>query len=304
MESVLITGGAGLIGQHLTKVLLEKGYDVAVLSRQRSKNNNAEIPTYYWDIDKNEIDKEALSSCDYIIHLAGANIGEKRWTDKRKQQISDSRTRSAELILQNINKQDHQLKAFISSSAVGYYGALTSEKIFDETDAPAEDFLGEVCKKWEQSADRFSGIGARVVKIRTGIVLSEKGGALSRLSLPARFGLGSAIGDGKQYLPWIHIEDLCNIYLSAIEHTEMKGSYNAVAPEHVTNYDFAKKVAKTLKKPFWLPKIPPLMIKLLFGEMSAMLLNGSRVSPEKMESTGFRFSFARIDAALNNLINK
>lgn len=301
MAKVLITGGAGYIGRHLTKVLLEKGYHVAVLSRQRNTKNNAEIPTFYWDVNKNEIDPEALSSCDYIIHLAGANIGEKRWTNKRKQQISDSRIRTAELILQNVNRHDHHLRAFISSSAVGYYGAISSAKLFKETDLPGEDFLGEVCKKWELTADHFSQIGARVVKIRTGIVLSEKGGAFARLSLPARYGLGFAIGNGRQYLPWIHIEDLCNIYLRAIENTELEGPYNAVAPEHITNKEFARKIAQHFKKTFWLPNIPGIFIKLVLGEMAAMLLKGSRVSSRKIESTGFKFKFPGLDSALDDL---
>ena len=301
MAKVLITGGTGLIGQHLSRKLLRNGYDVVVLSRHRSKNNDADIPVYYWDIDKNEIDREALNSCDYIIHLAGVNIGEKRWTDQRKIQISKSRIKSAEFILQNINKKDHNLKAFISASAIGYYGSITSDKVFDEADSFAEDFLGNTCNQWEQSADRFSDFGTRVVKVRTGIVLSKKGGVLSRFSIPAKTGLGSAIGDGKQYLPWIHIEDLCNIYMCAIQNSNMKGAYNAVAPEHITNNEFVRKISERLKRPFWLPNIPSRVIKLMFGEMSVMLLNGSRVSSERIIAAGYKFNFSTIDGALQNL---
>ncbi|MDA3823670.1 MAG: TIGR01777 family oxidoreductase [Bacteroidales bacterium] len=301
MEKVLITGGTGLIGKYLCGILIEKGYEVAILSRQSSKNNTNGIQSYSWDIDKNEIDLEAINSCDHIIHLAGVNIGEKRWTTQRKQQIIESRTKSAEIIFRNIDKQEHKLKTFISSSAIGYYGAITSDTIFNETALSAEDFLGTTCNLWEQSADKFGDIGLRVVKIRTGIVLSEKGGALSKFSLPAKLGVGSAIGNGKQYLPWIHIEDLCRIYLSAIENVEISGSYNAVAPEHITNKEFARKVSNTLKKPFWIPNIPTLLIRLLFGEMSAMLLHGSRVSSEKIESSGYKFSFPALDTALQDL---
>jgi len=301
MAKVLITGGTGLIGQHLSRKLFKNGYDVVVLSRHRSKNNDAEIPVYYWDIDKNEIDQEALNSCDYIIHLAGVNIGEKRWTDQRKLQISKSRIKSAEFILQNIDNKDHNLKAFISASAIGYYGSITSDKVFDETDPCAEDFLGNTCNQWEQSADRFGDLGIRVVKIRTGIVLSKKGGVLSRFSIQAKTGLGSAIGDGKQYLPWIHIEDLCNIYMSAIQNTNMKDAYNAVAPEHITNNEFVRKVSERLKRPFWLPNIPSILIRLIFGEMSVMLLNGSRISSERIEATGYKFCFPTIDGALQDL---
>jgi len=301
MEKVLITGGTGLVGQHLCRKLLENNYDVAVLSRHRSKNKDAEIPVYYWDIDKNEIDQEALNSCDYIIHLAGANIGEKRWTDQRKQQISKSRIKPAELILQNINKQDHKLKAFISASAIGYYGSTTTDKVFDESDPYAEDFLGHTCNLWEQSADRFGDYGIRVVKIRTGIVLSKEGGVLSRFSIPVKAGLGSAIGNGEQYFPWIHMEDLCNIYLSAIQNTNMKGSYNAVSPEHITNKEFVRKIAERYKRPFWFPNIPSIIIRLIFGEMSVMLLNGSRISSERIEAAGYKFGFPTIDSALQDL---
>jgi len=301
MAQVLITGGTGLIGQHLSRKLLKNGHDVVVLSRHRSKNNDAEIPVYHWDIDKNEIDREVLNSCDYIIHLAGVNIGEKRWTDQRKLQISKSRIRSAEFILQNIDNKDHNLKAFISASAIGYYGSITSDKVFDETDPCAEDFLGNTCNLWEQSADRFGDLGIRVVKIRTGIVLSKKGGVLSRFSIPAKIGLGSAIGDGKQYLPWLHIEDLCNIYMSAIQNTNMKGVYNAVAPEHITNNEFVRKISERMKMPFWLPNIPSILIRLIFGEMSVMLLNGSRVSSERIIAAGYKFYFPTIDGALQDL---
>ena len=155
MAKVLITGGTGLIGQQVCKVLLEKGYEVAILSRSRRENRDSQIPTYYWDIDAGEIDSEAINNCDYIIHLAGVNIGGKRWTSKRKHQILESRISSAELILQNLDKHNHKLKAFISASAIGYYGSITSEKVFVETDPSADDYLGIICSQWEQMADRF-----------------------------------------------------------------------------------------------------------------------------------------------------
>ena len=302
MEKVLISGGTGLVGRYLGRKLLDNGFEVAVLSRQASIKAEPGIHVYYWDIDKGEIDQEALDSCDYIIHLAGVNIGERRWTEKRKQQIIESRVRSAELLLHSVQKQDHDLKAFISASAIGYYGSVTSDRVFDENDVNAEDFLGQTCKQWEQSADRFKDLGIRVVKIRTGIVLFEKGGAVSRLFNLARLGLGSAIGNGKQYLPWIHYEDLCNIYLMAIRNSKMQGAFNAVAPEHISNKEFIRKISEVLRRPFWLPGIPSGVIGILFGERAAILLNGSRVSPERIKSTGYTFRFSTVKSALHDLI--
>jgi len=302
MVKVLITGGAGLVGQQLSRALLNNGYEVAILSSRKSISNNAEIPSYYWNIDQNEIDRDVLNSCECIIHLAGANIGAKRWTDQRKRQILGSRIKSAELIFDNLDQQNHQLKTFISASAIGYYGSVTSDRIFDETDSSAKDFLGKTCAQWEQAADRFEDIGVRVVKVRTGIVLSEQGGLLPRFSVPVKLGLAAAFGSGKQFMPWIHIKDLCNIYLCAIENSKITGAYNAVAPDHITNKDFNRKMARRLRRPFWLPNIPSSIIKLLFGELSVMLLNGSRVSPAKIISADYEFCFASFDEAIEDLI--
>lgn len=302
MERVLITGGTGLVGRHLSRFLSEKGYDVAVLSRSGNRDQDSEFRHYHWDIDSQEIDHSALDTCDHIIHLAGVNIGEGRWSRHRKQEILDSRIQSANLIFKNLNPQNTRLKSFISASAVGYYGSDTTEKIHVETDLPDGSFLGEICRLWEQSADQFSHSGIRVVKIRTGIVLSKNGGALSRFKMPVKLGLGSALGQGNQYIPWIHMDDLCSIYLKAIQHTNMTGAYNAVAPEHITNKGLSGKIAMHLKKPFWFPGIPSIIIKLVFGEMSVMLLNGSRVSSKKIETEGYQFSFPDLDSALRDLI--
>jgi hypothetical protein len=302
MAKVLITGGTGLIGKQLSELLVAQGYEVGILSRRRNSNNKS-ITTYYWDIDKDEIDVEAVNSCDFIIHLAGANIGSKRWTEKRKQDIIDSRVKSIELILQNIGV-NNSLRAFITSSAIGYYGAITSERVFTEADPPANDFLGKTCKLWEQGVDLFIDKGIRVVKIRTGIVLSDRGGALSSFIPLAKMGLGSAIGSGKQYMPWIHIDDLVEIYLAALENSELQGAYNAVAPEHTTNKDFARAISKTLKRPFWFPNVPAVVLKALYGEMSKMILNGSRVSSNKIETAGFKFQYSSLYHALESVLKK
>jgi len=302
MSRVLIAGGTGLIGRHLSKRLHEHGYEVAVLSR--SKRNSGHALSYFWNPDQNEIQKEAVSSCDYIINLAGANIGAKRWTSKRRQEILESRTSPAKLIFNNL-AYNHKLSAYITASAIGYYRAITSSNIFQESDTPANDFLGRTCKEWEEAADIFARAGIRTVKIRTGIVLSKEGGALAKLNIPIRLGFASPIGHGKQYMPWIHMDDLCNIYIQAIKANEMAGPYNAVAPEHITNKEFTRKAAQKLNKPFWFPNIPPFVLKLGFGELSSMLLSGSRVSSEKLLAAGYSFQFPDIDSAFENLyVNK
>jgi uncharacterized protein (TIGR01777 family) len=299
MKTVLISGGTGLIGKHLCRKLKEKGYDVKLLSRK--SDPDSDIPIYFWNPEKNEIDNNAISSADYIIHLAGAGIGDKRWTKKRRQLISDSRIKTCDLLFNSVQKTETKIKAFISASGIGYYGAITSDKIFTETDQPSNDFIGEICRRWEYSAGRFEESGIRTVKIRTGIVLTGKGGALARMITIVRIGIGSALGNGGQYLPWIHVEDLSNIYIKAIEDTSLRGAYNAVAPEHITNKDFMRTLAKVLKKPFFFPDIPAFIMKLLFGKMSGILLNGSRISADKIISAGYKFEFPDIESALKNL---
>lgn len=302
MTKVLITGGSGLIGKHLCKLLQEKGYEVALLSRSPYIRND--IPVYTWDPGNNEIDDEALVSADVIIHLAGLNIGEKRWTAQRKRQILESRVQPGELIRKNLEKLQHKPSLFVSSSATGYYGASTSDRIFLETDPPAGDFLGETCRQWEAAALSISELGIRCVQLRTGIVLTSKGGALSKIALPVKLGVGSALGTGRQYIPWIHIDDLCNLYLKAIEDQTLHGAYNAVAPDHITNLEFTRKLARQLNRPFWFPNIPSLALKLVLGEMSVVVLEGSRVSAEKILAAGFTFQFPDLEGALGNLISR
>lgn len=300
MSTVLLTGGSGLIGSQLSKKLKEKGYDVFILSRTR--DNKQDIPAYFWNPEKMEIEKEAIETADYIIHLAGTNIGEKRWTAKRKKGIIESRVETAELIFDSVKKNHKNIKAFISASAIGYYGSITSDKIFTEADLPYDDFLGNTCLQWEQSADKFNELGIRTVKIRTGIVLTKSGGVLSRFLTTAKLGIGSPLGNGKQYMPWIHIDDLCDIYIKAIEDDSMTGAYNAVAPIHVTNKEFSQLVSYTLHKPFWFPNIPAFILKLIFGNMSVMILEGSRVSCEKILQSGYNFHFSNLEQALTDLI--
>lgn len=302
METVLISGGSGLIGAHLSKKLIAKGYRVGVLSR--SSGQDGDVQRYVWEIEKGEIEKGAIESADYIIHLAGAEIAEKRWTKKRKQEIVDSRVKTGQLIFDKVKESTHRPKAFISASATGYYGAVTSDKIFSETDPPARDFLGETCRLCERSAERFEEIGIRVVKIRTPPVLTGQGGVLEKILIPVRLGIGSAIGKGDQYFPWIHIDDLCGIYIKAIEDIQMRGAYNAAAPEHKTNRDFIKTLARVLHKPFWFPAVPAFVIKIILGKASEIILEGSRISSDKIRAAGYEFLYHDLEEALKNLFVK
>ncbi len=302
MKNVLITGGTGLIGSHLSALLRQRGYKVFLLSRDASPSGN--FPVYYWDPEKREIDAEAVLSADYIIHLAGAGIGDKRWTAGRKQEITDSRVKSGELLYETLKKTGKKPLAFISASGIGYYGAMTSEKIFRETDGPADDFIGQVCYHWEQVASGIGELGIRTVIFRTGIVLSPEGGALSQMLPAIRLGAGSAIGSGRQFVPWIHIDDLCNMYIKALEDNNLSGVYNAAAPFHLTNRELMKTIATVMKKPFFFPNIPAFFMKIFFGEMADILLEGSRVSTEKILTAGFCFRYNELKGALENLLNQ
>lgn len=302
MANILVTGGTGLIGRHLCKRLKEKGYSVSILSR--TQNDDSGFPIHQWNIEQGLIDQEAITTADYIIHLAGANIADKRWTKNRKKTILDSRQKPAHLIYSKINESNKSIKAFISASAIGYYGAESSKKTFSEDDSPAKDFLGSTCEKWENSTELFKEKGIRTVLIRTGVVLTSNGGALAKMKTPVDLGIASALGDGKQFLPWIHIDDLCNIYIKAIEDIEMTGPYNAVAPDHKTNKEFTHVLARVLKKPFWFPNVPAFTMKLIFGELSKILLEGSRVSSNKIRTAGYKFLFLKLEDALNNLLIK
>jgi uncharacterized protein (TIGR01777 family) len=298
MAQVLISGGSGLVGKALCEKLQAKGYDVAILSR----SNKDEFKTYLWDPKNNKIDPEAIASSDYIIHLAGANIAKKRWSSSRKKIIIDSRVQSTNLLFEELKKQNKKLRAFVSASAVGYYGAITSDKVFTEEDTFADDFLGQTCQKWEQAAQQFKTLNIRTTILRTGLVLNKQGGALSKMLIPIKLGLASALGTGKHYIPWIHIDDLCEIYIKAIEDNQMDGIFNAAAPDFQTNKSFTQAIAKVLNKPCWLPNTPSVFLKFILGEMSDLLLKGSRASSAKILKKGFIFRFPKLEDALKNLL--
>jgi uncharacterized protein (TIGR01777 family) len=297
---VLIAGGNGLVGKKLSEQLLQKGFEVCVLSRNRY--DTGMIKNYFWNPDEGEADNEAFKDLNYIIQLSGANISEKRWTKDRKKEIVLSRIKSTDLLFQTTKCNGTKLKAFISASAIGYYGTGSSQDIYTESDPAGKDFLAETCRKWELAADQFHNFGIRTVKIRTGIVLSDKGGALSKMIIPSKFGLGSAYGSGKQYFPWIHIDDLCRIYHKALDDNKMEGAYNAVAPSQITNKDFMRTLSIALHKSFWMPGIPGFVLKILLGELSQSLLTGGKISSDKLLAEGFHFQFNDIESTLIELV--
>lgn len=300
-KNVLITGASGLIGTRLSSILLQKGYQISHLSRSKRAG---EIPTFVWDVSKMGIDEEAIASADTIIHLAGAGIADKRWTSQRKEEILRSRTESTKLLFNALRDKPNHVKTFISASAIGIYGFAGSEKIFIEESNAADDFLAQVVKQWEAEVDEIAALGIRVVKIRIGILLSEKGGALDEMMKPIKWGVGSPLGSGNQMMSWIHIDDACQIFLKAMEDGAMQGAYNAVSPNPATNEQLTRLVAATLNKPLWLPNVPSFVLKILLGEMADLVLKGSKVSSEKIEKTGFQFQFTHLEGALKNLLEK
>lgn len=292
MGKILITGGTGLVGQHLIEKLESKNYEVAVLSRSPKQAN-----AFLWDIKTGYIDEKAFENVTSIIHLAGAGIADKRWSLKRKESIIYSRVASAKLLLQKVSELKVPLKQFISASGIGYYGAMTSQTIFKESNKAASDFLGNVCEKWEAAATEFSTKNCTTTILRTGIVLAKNGGALEKMVTP----IVSPIGSGSQYLPWIHIDDLCEMYVRAVEDADFKGVFNAVAPEHHTSKTFSKLVATYFKKPFLPFRVPAFLLKLIFGEMAVILLEGSRISSEKVRTAGFQFQYENLEHAMEEL---
>ena len=300
-QNVVLTGGTGFIGKKLTRLLLENGFSVSVLSRS-VKENSEGISYYKWDVDAGTIDEQAILNADYVIHLAGENIGAKRWTVNRKKAILDSREKSTQLLFSCLHKHNKQLKAFVSASGVGIYGAITDEVICSETTPAASDFLGTVCQKWEAATNPIRDLGIRTVQIRTGLVLGKGDGVLQQLIPLFKYKLGSAIGSGKQYMPWIHIDDLCRIYLASMLNSEMQGPYNAAINDSTNNTIFSSALAKVFGYTIWLPNVPAFVLQLVLGEMAQLVLKGRRINSNAIEKTGFQFQFTDLEKALRDCI--
>jgi len=297
MQRVLISGGSGLVGQRLTQLLQLKAYEVSHLSRSKAKGN---IPTILWDVEKMQINTNELEGFDCIIHLAGAGVMDSRWTSSRKDTIERSRVDSTLLLKNAIEQLNKKPKCFISASAVGYYGLNFNESVYKEEDSPGYDFLAKTCIAWESAIDQVADLGITVSKIRIGLVLTKEGGALEAIAKPIHFGLGSILGSGKQYMPWIHIDDLCHMFIYAFEN-KLYGAYNGVSGEEIDNRKFTKNLAKILKKPLWLPNAPSFFLKFLLGERADLILKGNRVSSDKIRNEGFEFKFLTLEDALKEI---
>ena len=308
MATVLITGGTGMIGRALAQALLEKNYKVIVLSRQRETINAERAPLSYahWDLSSQMIDANAIREADFIVHLAGAGIADKRWTKKRKKEIRESRVTSSGLIVKSLRELPNNVKAVVSASAIGWYGAdpvIPNPKPFRENHPPDTAFLGETCREWEAAIDPVTGLGKRLVKLRTAIVMSNDGGALTEFKNPLRFGVAPFLGNGLQVMSWIHIDDLARLYIYAIENEKLEGVYNAAAPYPVSNKTLMMKLARLKKGQFYIPIcVPSFLLKLVLGEMSIEVLKSATISCDKIHAAGFTFLYPSIDAALQNLL--
>lgn len=308
MPTVLITGGTGLIGTALCKLLTEKGYHVIILTRdkQQHTSGNPNVSYAQWDIASQTIDVEAIKKADHIIHLTGANVADKRWTKKRKQEIIESRTHSAALIVKALKENENNVRTVLSSSGIGWYGedhpAALQRGGFIETDPADEDFLGQVCVQWEQSVEPVTAMGKRLVIFRTGVVFANEGGAIPEFKKPLRTGVATILGSGKQVISWIHIQDICRLYLHAIENEQMHGVYNAAAHQHVTNKTLILELARRTRGKFFLPVyVPSFALKMVLGQLSVEVLKSATVSNEKTRHSGFKFLFPSLEAALNQL---
>ena len=295
MEKVLITGGTGLIGRRLSKILSAQGYEICWLSRNPAPN--AKYRSFTWNIEQGKIEENTFENLNYIIHLAGAGIADNKWTDQRKKIILDSRVASTKLLYHYIQKLQIPLKAFISSSAIGYYGSVTSEIIFKEDDNSGGDFIAKVCKLWEQAIFEFEANKIRTIAIRTGIVLSNKGGALAKMKTPVI----TPLGNGFQYMPWIHMLDMVRAIVYLVETPHASGEFNVCAPHPVTNKTFSRSLAKALKRPHLL-FTPKWILKLMMGESSCLLFDSLRAKPKKLTELGFIFAYSRIEPALKNFL--
>ncbi len=296
---VLISGGSGLIGREISEQLLRKGHQVGWLSRSSIKEN-PQIQVFSWDPDRMEIDPAAIEFADAVINLAGASIAE-RWTPHYKNIILRSRVDGTRLLFNRFREDGKSLKAFVSASAVGYY-PNSEDELFTEDSAPGSDFLSLICQKWEQEAQNFEELNIRTVRLRIGIVLDPEEGALSQMAAPLKWGFGAPLGNGKQWMPWIHRYDLAAMFVHALENESVStGVYNAVGPKNLRNAELTTTLAKVLKKPLFLPPVPAFMLKLLLGEMAAIALASTKCSNSKICSTGFQYQFTSLESALKEL---
>ncbi|REJ80541.1 MAG: TIGR01777 family protein [Bacteroidetes bacterium] len=298
LEIAVLSGGSGFLGVELGLLLKNTGYKVRILSRMQK---NVSKSFFHWNPAKAEIDQSVFKDAGVIINLAGAGIADKRWTQSRKQVLLESRTESLNFLYDELSKQKHSIHTLVSASAIGYYGDRDDEWL-KEDDKGGEGFLPDTCREWEKAALQFQNLGIRVVILRIGIVLSEKGGALPVMALPVKYFAGAALGSGNQYMSWIHIDDLSGIFKYAIENEHMNGVYNAVASFPVSNREFFRQLAKVLNRPLWPVNVPSLMLKAILGEKAAIVLEGQRVSNEKLHQANFNFKHENLFSTLQSLL--
>ncbi|MGZ5191057.1 MAG: TIGR01777 family oxidoreductase [Flavisolibacter sp.] len=305
MSTVLITGGTGMIGTALTKALVAKNYQVIILTRnvKKSKSQDKNISYAEWDPQQQIIDKDAIQKADCVIHLAGANVSGGRWTKRRKKEIIDSRVQSGQLIVKALKEFPHHVKTVISSSAIGYYGpdSTSTSKPFIETDSPVNDFLSTVVQKWEQAIQPAQNHVKRMVILRTGIVLSREGGAYNEFVKPLKFRVASILGNGKQIVSWIHIDDLVRLYIEVLGNEKWNGIYNAVTPKPVSNKEMIQAIAKNSGKSYITMTVPEFVLKIVVGEMSVEVLKSTTVSSSKLTEAGFHFLYPDINSAAKEL---
>jgi len=312
METILITGGTGMIGTALSKLLIAKGYKVILLSRSANVNkpskNNSGGSLAHWNPVEQEVDRSAIEQADYIINLAGAGVADKRWTKKRKKEISDSRVQSGNMIVKALTEIPNKVKLVVNASAIGWYGedpVIPNPAPFTEEMPSDTGFLGYTCKLWEQSIRPVTQLGKRLVIFRTAIVLSNAGGAFREFCNPLRFGIATVLGSGKQIVSWIHIDDLCKMYLYAIQEEKLQGVYNAAAPNPISNKELILEIARKKNKNFFISiPVPSFVLKMMLGEMSIEVLKSTTVSTQKIEHTGFKFNYPFIGSAVDNLIKR
>jgi len=298
---VLITGATGLIGKELVKQCLKKQIDVHYLTTSKSKIEDTEnYKGFYWNPRQGEIDSNAIQGVDAIIHLAGATIS-KRWTQNYKTEILESRILTGNILFNTLQKHEHKINHFITSSGVNVYPSDLNKLYTEESEGVDNSFLGNVVVSWEEVAEKFTNLNIKVSKIRTGMVLDAEEGALPQIIKPIKFGLGAALGSGKQWQSWIHIQDIARLYVYVLT-SKLDGTFNAVAPEPVTNSEMTKVLAKHLKKPLFLPNVPEFALKLILGEMAMLLTSSQKVSSQKIKQMGFEFHFPSLKMAVQDLL--
>ena len=296
---IAVTGATGLIGAALCERLRQEGNDVLVITRR--ENSSSPFPVVHWNPERGELDTRSLEGVDAVVHLAGETIAE-RWTPEKKERIRTSRVAGTRFLVDGLKRLSKRPSVLIGSSAVGFYGNRGDEEL-DEGSPPGTGFLPEICQAWEAEVARASELGMRAVRLRTGIVLSTKGGALAQMLLPFKLGLGGPVGSGRQWMSWIHIDDVVGGYHFALQHSDLSGAANLTAPQPVRNADFTRALGRALGRPAFLPA-PGFALKLIFGEMAQdLLLDGQRVLPRRLESAGYQFQHTGVDDALADAVS-